>query len=249
MLCLNMCMPSVCCLDKCMLYAQCCMYPIFSLMSCLLLCSMFPSPYLVPTVSPTPNPPSPTQELDCLRDLTGLRRVVKGRTVILIDINGNREAEAVLSAIANLQAVVHQLLREEREHEFVHDERESTRGSSASPPEGRALLEKGARAAAQQVQPRQLEEEGVDAVVRGGGGCQQELEQGAGASIHQQKLEEGADQVVRGGRACCEEGVVGADLGAPVLPLVIVKSRAVFQLLQRNCSLVEAGAYASPPPV
>jgi hypothetical protein len=44
--------------------------------------------------------------LDCLSDLEGLTRVAASRNKFFIDINGNRSADAVLDAIANLQHVV-----------------------------------------------------------------------------------------------------------------------------------------------
>ena len=45
------------------------------------------------------------QVLDCLSDLEGLRRLGRDRNKVFIDINGNREAETVLAAIANVQQV------------------------------------------------------------------------------------------------------------------------------------------------
>ena len=44
--------------------------------------------------------------LDCLSDLEGLTRVAASRNKFFIDINGNRSADTVLDAIANLQHVV-----------------------------------------------------------------------------------------------------------------------------------------------
>ena len=44
--------------------------------------------------------------LDCLSDLEGLTRVPASRNKFFIDINGNRSADTVLQAIANLQHVV-----------------------------------------------------------------------------------------------------------------------------------------------